>query len=83
LLSSSRSPCSGWDTRFGLYAHRAVDGLQALFAMEMSILAILWFGFRLKDDWEDEVISIRQAEPIAGRQSERRSEWKLSEEKAA
>ena len=32
-----------------LYALRLIDGLQALFSMEMSMLAILWFGFMLSE----------------------------------
>ena len=45
-----------------LYAHWQIDGLQFLLSVEMSGLAILWFGFLLiNDEMEDWPLSIRDS----------------------
>lgn len=61
-----------------LYAHWQIDGLQFLLSVEMSVLAILWFGFLLiNDEMEDWPLSIRDSGRDAVSLREHRSEWKL------
>jgi hypothetical protein len=66
-----------------VYAHWQIDGLQALLCVGMSLLAILCFGFLLNDEMEDWPLSIRDTGRAVTPLRERRSEWKLSEQKAA
>jgi hypothetical protein len=66
-----------------LYALRLIDGLQAPFSMEMSMLAILWFGFMLSEAADDWPLSIQPGERVPRPQTEQHSDGQLYERKAA
>ena len=61
---------------FRLYANWQLDGLQALFLVAMSLLALLWFGFLLYESADDWPLSIRYVKPAALPLREHRVEWK-------
>ena len=73
----------GFGYSLWLYALRLIDGLQALFSMEMSMLAILWFGFMLNEAEDDWPLSIQLGKRVPRPQTEQHSDWQLYERKAA
>lgn len=66
-----------------LYANWQLDALRTLLLVEMSLLAVLWFGFLLSEPGDSWPLSIRYVRPAALPLREYRVDWKRLAQQSA